>query len=950
MKNYDHTKIERKWQKEWEAKKLYHAKTKAKGKKFYGLIEFPYPSGSGLHVGHIRSNTAMDIITRKRRMEGYNVLYPIGWDAFGLPTENYAIKTGKQPEKVTKENTDMFRKQLKACGFGFDWSREINTTNPAYYKWTQWIFLQFYKKGLAYKTKTMINWCPKDKIGLANEEVVNGRCDRCDGPVEKREKEQWMLAITKYADRLDKDLDDVNYLEKIKIQQRNWIGKSEGSEIDFTIKNFPEKVTVFTTRADTLYSAFAVILAPEHSLVESLKGQIENWSDVEKYISDVKKKTDIERTAEDKEKTGIELKGIRAINPINNEEIPVWIADFVLVHYGTGAIFADIHDERDHAFGKKYGLPMRRSIEPVFHASDHPIRDGLPVIKRNAICAVIRNPKDDTYLCSVWRDMHMHGLITGGVEDGEDMVKAAMREIYEETGYKNVKLVNNPDIAIHSTFFHRKKQENRWARFQYMFFDLIDKEKDEIDEKEAAIHDVVWKKRSELDNFFSVVEGEFVLNLIDTGDYIHTGEGILSNSGPHTGMTSEEARKKITEAIGGKIVTKYKLRDWVFSRQRYWGEPIPIIHCQICGYVPVPEKDLPILLPKVKSYTPTDTGESPLAAISTWVNTTCPHCKGKAKRETDTMPNWAGSSWYYLRYTDSKNKKEFASPKALSYWMSKKSGGVDWYNGGMEHTTLHLLYSRFWHKFLYDLKLVPTHEPYMKRTSHGMILADDGSKISKSKENGVNPIDVIKTYGADTLRVHEMFMGPFDQAVPWNSESLIGSRRFLEKVWRAATLLETKNKNSHKEIEKTLHKTIKKVTEDIETMSFNTAVSSMMVLVNEIEKQKEISRKDFMMFLRILCPFAPFIAEELWHQMGEKKSIHRAPWPAYDSQKIIDEEITIVFQVNGRVRTERKIPRDLSEEEIKALAISDSVVIPWIDGKEIKKIIYVPGRLVNIVV
>ena len=601
-KEYDHKKIEKKWQTIWNKKKIYQASNNSKKQKFYGLIEFPYPSGAGLHVGHIRSNTAMDVIARKRRMEGYNVLYPIGWDAFGLPTENYAIKTGIHPEKVTKQNTDTFRKQLKSLGFSFDWSREVNTTDPKYYKWTQWIFLQMFKKGLAYKKRTEINWCPKDKIGLANEEVVGGMCERCGSPTEKREKEQWMLAITKYADRLDRDLDTVDYLEKIKIQQRNWIGKSEGAEIDFEIVRQGLTIKVFTTRPDTIFGATYMVLAPEHEMVAKLKSQITNWADVEKYIQEVKNKDEIERTAENKEKTGVELKGIKAINPATKQEIPIWVADYVLINYGTGAIMAvPADDERDHAFAVKFGLPI--------------------------------------------------------VEN------------YKKAG---------------------------------------------------------------LEDF-------------------------------------------------GKKITKYKLRDWVFSRQRYWGEPIPLINCEKCGFVAVPDKDLPVKLPKVAKYKPTDNGESPLADIKSWVNVKCPQCKGEAKRETDTMPNWAGSSWYYLRYADPKNSKEFASKKALDYWLD---GGVNWYNGGMEHTTLHLLYSRFWHKFLYDLKLVPTPEPYAKRTSHGLILADDGAKISKSKGNGIDPMDIIKIYGADSIRIYEMFMGPFDQAVSWNNDGMVGPLRFLERVWR----------------------------------------------------------------------------------------------------------------------------------------------------------------------
>lgn len=788
MKNYDHKKIESKWQKEWEKEKIYQAKTGTKGKKFYGLIEFPYPSGAGLHVGHIRSNTAMDIITRKRRMEGYNVLYPIGWDAFGLPTENYAIKTGIQPAKVTKTNTDIFRKQLKSVGFGFDWSREINTTDPAYFKWTQWIFLQMFKKGLAYKTKTEINWCPSCKIGLANEEVVGGLCDRCGGPTGKKEKEQWMLAITKYAKRLDADLDKVNYLEKIKIQQRNWIGKSDGSEIEFPVFDSSEKIKVFTTRADTIFGATYVVLAPEHELVKTLSLKITNLSEVLEYIKSIADKPEIERTAEDKVKTGVELKGIKAINPANGKEIPIWIADYVLATYGTGAIMAvPEHDIRDREFATKFNLPI-------------------------------------------------------------------------------------------------------------------------IDEP-----------------------------LVEAGE--------------------------ITKKVGGKIVTKFKLRDWVFSRQRYWGEPIPIVNCAKCGHVPVPEKDLPILLPKVKSYTPTDNGESPLASISKWVNTTCPICHGKAKRETDTMPNWAGSSWYYLRYADPKNKKELASKKSLSYWMKN---GVDWYNGGMEHTTLHLLYSRFWHKFLFDLKLVPTSEPYMKRTSHGMILAEGGVKMSKSIGNTVDPKDIVNLYGADTLRVYEMFIGPFDQAVSWSTESIIGSRRFLDKIWRLSSRLSAKS--SSKEVENILHKTIKKISEDIESLSFNTAISSMMVLVNEMDKAESIAETDFKMFLQILAPFAPHLAEDIWQNLGKadigkgkakrkiarqnfaKSTIHLSAWPKWNKKKIVEESIKIAVQVNGKVRAELTISKDISSDEVKALAIADKNIETWILNKEIKRIIYVPGRIINIVI
>lgn len=795
MKQYDHTKIEKKWQKVWELKKPNKVKEDQKKKKFYALIEFPYPSGDGLHVGHIRSNTAMDIISRKRRREGYNVLYPIGWDAFGLPTENYAIKTGIQPSVVTKKNTDTFRRQLKSLGFSFDWSREINTTDPKYYKWTQWIFLQFFKKGLAYKKKMTINWCPKDLIGLANEEVINGCCERCGTIVEQKEKEQWMLAITKYAERLDKDLDDTEFLEKIKIQQRNWIGKSEGAEIDFTIKDSNKTIKVYTTRPDTLYGVTYIVLAPEHKYIDDLILKSTNKNEIEKYISDVKKKTEIERTDAKSDKTGIELKGIKAINPINNEEIPVWLADYVLVEYGTGAVMAvPAHDERDWDFAKKYGLNFKFVI----------------------------------------------------------------------------------DAGSEKT------------------------------------------------------------------DSAYIGEGLLINSDKFNNKNSESIRKEITKFVGGKWVTKFKLRDWVFSRQRYWGEPIPVVHCQKCGIVPLSEKDLPLILPKVKNYAPTGTGESPLAAISKWVNTKCPNCKGKAKRETDTMPQWAGSSWYYLRYMDPKNNKNFVDKKKLNYWNQ-----VDWYNGGMEHTTLHLLYSRFWHKFLFDLGLVPKSEPYKKRTSHGMILAEGGEKMSKSKGNVVNPDSLVKTVGADTLRIHEMFMGPFDQAIAWDSATIAGSRRFIERVWR---LQEKIGKSTNTKIDIIVNKTIKKVTENIEEMRFNTAISSMMILLNEFEKEEFISKNSYEILIQLLAPFAPHITEEIWSQLKNKKSIHEVSWPKFDSEKLIEDVVNITIQINGKFRGVIECSIDINQNELQKKIQELPEIKKWIENIEIKKVIFIKGKLINLVI
>ncbi|MCX6717022.1 MAG: leucine--tRNA ligase [Candidatus Taylorbacteria bacterium] len=809
MDEYNHLKIEKKWQSFWDKKKLYKAKENPKKKKFYGLIEFPYPSGDGLHVGHIKSNTAMDIICRKRRAEGFEVLYPIGWDAFGLPTENYAIKHKMHPIDVTKKNTDIFRKQLKAGGFSFDWDREINTTDPKYYKWTQWIFLKLLENNLAYKKKMPINWCPKDKTGLANEEVVDGKCERCGTPVEKKEKEQWMLAITKYADRLDKDLDDVDFLEKIKIQQRNWIGRSEGANLKFKIEGTEEFINIFTTRIDTIYSGTFIILSPEHPALLKFKSKITNWNEVSEYIEKSKKETDIERMAEGKDWTGVPLKGLSVINPATSEKMPVWIADFVLAHYGTGAVFADAHDTRDFYLAKKYGLKLKVSIKP-----------------------------------------------------------------------KNVS----------------EEELEKITKFEKCFEE----------------------------------------------------EGILFNSDQFDDLTSEEARPKIISWLKGKglaeSVTNFKLRDWIFSRQHYWGEPIPVVHCEKCGMVPLSEKDLPLKLPNVKNYEPTDTGESPLSAITKWVNTKCPKCKGKARRETDTMPNWAGSSWYYLRYTDPKNSKKFADPKNLKYWTP-----VDWYNGGMEHTTLHLLYSRFWHKFLYDMKLVPTKEPYQKRTSHGMILAPDGEKMSKSRGNVINPDDIIKQFGADSLRVYEMFMGPFDQAIAWNPDSIVGVRRFIERVWRLTDKISAKKQVENKKLDTLIHQTVKKVTEDIEAMKFNTSISQMMICVNEMEKAAEVSKENFELFVKVLSPFAPHVTEEIWSKMGHKKSIHTEEWPKFDKAKIVEDIAKIIIQINGKMRGMIEIPMNSQNTEIEARIKDEKGINKWLEGKKIIKIIHVPNRLANIV-
>jgi leucyl-tRNA synthetase len=972
---YDPKVVEPKWQKVWEESGIHKALDDSKKPKFYSLFEFNYPSGDGLHVGHVRTDTAMDIISRKRRMQGFNVLYPVGWDSFGLPTENYAIKTGIHPKIVTKKNTDNFRRQLKSLGLSFDWDREIDTSDPNYYRWTQWIFLEMYKHDLAYKKKMVVNWCPKDKIVLANEEVIDGKCERCGTPVEKREKEQWMLAITKYADRLDKDLDTVDYKERIKVQQRNWIGRSEGAEIEFGITNLPGSasqpgrlvIKVFTTRPDTLFGATYMVLAPEHELIQELKDEISNYNEVEKYIKSAKSKTEIERTTEKKIKSGVELKGIKAINPANQEEIPVFIADYVLANYGTGAIMAvPVHDERDFDFAKQHNLPVREVIEPLFIKKDGKdgVRPELPFKKRHAVVAVVKHWSEDKYLCLKWKKTDWRGFVIGGIEEGEEPAETGKREIAEETGYTSAKFIRPLGGIVHAQFFHAVKNENRWAHFHGLYYELTDGAKKETSEVEQDIHDVHWISGKDLEKFLDWVTDMRLIWLraykpeaFLGGSALHSSsrvaeDGILTNSGKFNGLKIEEAKKAITEFVKGKIVTTYKLRDWIFSRQRYWGEPIPMVFCEHCkkegrskdGWVPVPEKDLPVKLPEVENYLPTDSGESPLAAITDWVNTQCPVCGSPAKRETDTMPNWAGSSWYFLRYIDPHNQKNLADKKKLDYWME-----VDWYNGGMEHTTLHLLYSRFWNKFLFDIGIVPVSEPYKKRTSHGIILAPDGEKMSKSRGNVINPDPIIKDHGADTLRLYEMFMGPFDQMVAWSTDGIVGPRRFLDRVWKLQEKVVPKWPFDAN-LESAIHSTIKKVSDDIESMSFNTAVSAMMILVNEMEKREKLAENYYKHLLHILAPFAPHIAEELWSRLGNKTSIHLESWPKANEEKIQSGEVTIIIQVNGKVRGEFQAKKDIEERDATQKAFELEEVKKWIGVKKPKKVIYVKGKLISIVV
>ena len=801
MADFNFRKAEKKWQDRWEETGVFHAKQDYSLPKYYCLVEFPYPSGQGLHVGHPRSYTALDVVARKKRLQGYNVLYPMGWDAFGLPTENYAIKNHIHPEKVTRDNIARFKQQLKSLGFSFDWSREVNTTDPGYYKWTQWIFLQLFNKGLAYKKEMAVNWCLSCKCVLANEEVVNGVCERCGSEVVRKVKSQWMLKITEYAQRLDDDLGELDFIERVKLQQHNWIGRSTGAEVDFTAST-GDVITVYTTRPDTLFGATYMVISPEHALVEKWAGLITNMDEVKAYITESSHKSDFERTEVNKDKTGVRLEGVHAINPVNGESIPIFISDYVLVSYGTGAIMAvPGHDTRDWEFAKKFNLPI-------------------------------------------------------------------------------VEVVKGGDI-----------------------------------EKEA---------------------------------FLDCDTGVMVNSGFLTGMSVEDGKAAITKWLDeqgkGHAKVNFKLRDWVFSRQRYWGEPIPIVFCEKCGYVALPESELPLTLPMVESYEPTEDGESPLAKLTDWVNTACPCCGGPAKRETDTMPQWAGSSWYFLRYCDPFNSEALASKEALAYWTP-----VDWYNGGMEHTTLHLLYSRFWHKFLFDIGVVPTSEPYAKRTSHGMILGENGEKMSKSRGNVVNPDDIVNEYGADTMRLYEMFIGDFEKAAPWNSSSIKGCKRFIDRVWSLKDIC-TGGEGFRPELEADMHRTIKKVTGDVDALKGNTAIAAMMTLLNRIYDTGKVTKGEFKTLLVLLNPFAPHVTEEAWETMGFGGVVTSQKWPGYDESKCLDDTVEIVAQINGKVKAKLMVPADIGADEAIALAKAQEKIAEALAGVSIVKEFYVKGKLVNLVV
>ena len=799
---YNHREVEQTWQKVWDDEHAFQTSDDYSKPKYYALVEFPYPSGQGLHVGHPRPYTALDIVARKKRMQGYNVLYPMGWDAFGLPTENYAIKNHIHPRIVTKNNVERFKGQLHALGYSFDWEREVNTTDINYYKWTQWIFLKLFHAGLAYKTEMPINWCTSCKVGLANEEVVNGVCERCGSEVVRKVKSQWMLKITEYADKLLEGLDTVDYVERVKVSQKNWIGRSEGAEVDFALKDKEDKLRIYTTRPDTLFGATYMVVSPEHPFLDKYKDTIRNWDEIIAYREKAAKKSDFERTELAKEKTGVNIEGFTAINPVNGKEIPVWVSDYVLMTYGTGAIMAvPAHDDRDWEFAKKFDLPL------------------VQVVAKNG---------------------------------------------------------------------------------------------EEVDINEAAFTDVAT--------------------------------GVLINSDFLNGLEVIDAKKKITEfltekGIGEKKVN-FKLRDWVFSRQRYWGEPIPIVKCEQCGYVALPESELPLELPEVESYMPTDNGESPLAAMTDWVNTTCPCCGGPAKRETDTMPQWAGSSWYFLRYTDPKNTEALASPEALKYWMP-----VDWYNGGMEHTTLHLLYSRFWHRFLYDEGVVPCPEPYQKRTSHGMILGENGEKMSKSRGNVVNPDDIVRDYGADTLRTYEMFIGAFELSASWSEDGVKGCRRFLERVWKLQDIM-TEDTDYSDDLVTKMHQTIKKVSYDFENLKYNTAIAAMMALINEFYKKNAVTRGELITLLKLLNPVAPHVTEELWNIIGCEGRVYQSSWPEYDEAKTVESTVEIAIQINGKIKATIMIEQDADRDSV--IAAGREAVADKLTGTVVKEI-YVPGRIVNIV-
>ena len=933
--------VEKKWQEYWKNHHTFEAHIDKSKEKYYYLVEFPYPSGAGLHVGHVRSYTALDTLARKKRLMGYNVLFPMGWDAFGAPAEQYAIKNHIHPSIAVKENIKTFKSQIEKLGISFDWSREFATTDPEYYKWTQWQFLQFFKHGMAYKAKKNINWCPKCKMGLSNEDSSGGVCERCGTQVVQKEKEQGMLRMSDYAEDLIDGLNDTDFQERTKVAQINWIGKSTGAEVDFKLKQVNEKLTVYTTRPDTLYGVTFMVIAPEHPYVDLYSGLIKNMNEVIDYREQTNKKTEFERTQLVKDKTGIKLEGLSAINPINNKEIPIYISDYVMMNYGTGAIMAvPAHDTRDYDFAKKFGIDIIQVLE---EETGTPHSDES---KKNSIVAIVYDEKQDKYLTINWGNNGGRLFVGGTIKENESSLECAIREIAEETGYTDISLVKTAFKINHHYYAYNKDKYFNIQATPFLFTLNSDKmvsqnlDDDEKFQVEWVSKDIIQK---EIVDELHKKSFEYTVN-----ETAMVGDGIHINSDVLDGLHKEEAISKMISYLEekgiGRKKTNYKLQDWIFTRQRFWGEPIPLIYCDDCGWVAVPDEDLPVLLPNVAEYEPTDDGESPLARISEFVNTTCPHCGKPAKRETDTMPNWAGSSWYWLRYMDPHNDKEFASREALEYW-----GKVDWYNGGMEHATRHLLYARFWNQFLYNIGLVPNKEPFKVRASHGMILGEGGVKMSKSLGNVINPDDIVAEYGADTLRTYEMFIGDYEKEATWSEQGLNGCKRYLDRVVRLGEKVNDSLEYSS-ELEKDIHKTIKKVTEDIDALKFNTAVSTLMILLNKMEKMDSISKKDYRTYLTLLNPIAPHITEELNEEYQLGSAICESSWPSYEEDKLVDSEKEIAVQVNGKVRSTILVHIDDTDDIIKEKALSEDNVKKHIEGKEIVKIIVIKGKIVNIVV
>ena len=1076
---YNPQKIERKWQKKWLEEKVFAAHDASKKEKFYQLETFPYPSAAGLHVGHPKGYIAEDIHARFMRMQGKEVLYTMGWDAFGLPTENYAIKVGKAPKEVAEENIKNFKRQVQMFGLSYDWDREINTSDPSSYKWTQWLFIQLFKKGLAYRKKANVNWCPKDQTVLANEQVVQGLCERCGSEVEQREMEQWFLKITDYAEQLLDDLKGLDWPEETLKRQADWIGRSEGAEIEFivptkkenefptsdTLKIHPDTfhlitagektitlrpvgelkaregdfvkavtktgkalgvfqivkiekkifseipldmpgheiytsakermtmfetfykreidqneifeiihfsfsasiIPVFTTRPDTLFGATYLVLAPEHEIISNLKSQISNLEEIETYIASARKKTELMRKEEAGEKTGVELKGVKAINPATKEEIPIWVADYVLMGYGTGAIMAvPAHDERDSEFAKKYRLPVREVVEPMVTKAngDDAFKESGAISERTAVVAIIKHWSEDKYLGAEWLKTGWRGFVIGGIEKGEDAIAAGLREIVEETGYENPEFVQELGGTIHARFFQMVKNENRLAHFTPLLFRLKDGSQREISDEDKKLHKMKWLSPHEFDSFITNPDMRVVWNRV-MGNYIYSGDGltdggkfdhsgILINSGEFNGLDSQKAKWEITKFVGGEKKVQYRIRDWSVSRQRYWGVPIPMVHCEKCalrdpsgqGIVPVPEKDLPVVLPDLENYRPQ--GMPPLASSEEFINTKCPQCKGAAKRDAETLDTFVDSSWYYLRYTDPHNEKAFAEKKKVNHWMP-----TDLYVIGAEHTVLHLLYSRFITKFLHDEGYLKFTEPFKKIRHVGLILGADGQKMSKSKGNVVNPDELVDEFGADTVRLYEMFMGPFHDGQPWDPKGIIGAERFLKRVWKLqdkiSNLKSQISTTNDKELTRLLHKTIKKVGEDIRAFQFNTAISAMMILLNEIEKSSDLEIGNWKLVIKLLHPFAPHITQELWSELGHDTYLDFEGWPTYDSNLVEDEMIELLIQVNGKLRGKILVPKDITQIDAEAAAKGDTDVAPYLTNG-FKKVVFVPGRLINFVV